>query len=86
LIQTNKASYRPGHFVKYRILVLDADTRPIAVLASLTVALYDAEKHLIRQVIGQSTTNGVYSGEFPTTADDKQGIWTIEAALKNKVS
>jgi CD109 antigen len=85
-IETNKGSYRPGDVVKYRVLVLDADTRPIVVSASLSVSVLDASKRMIHQVTGKSAEHGVYSSEFQTSADDSKGVWTIEAEFKGKVS
>jgi CD109 antigen len=83
-IQTNKAIYRPGDLVQYRVLVLDPDTKPIKVEKSLHVSVYDANANLILMNNNQSALQGVYRGEFRVGEADKIGMWTIEANFKDQ--
>jgi MG2 domain len=83
-IHTNKASYRPGDVCKYRIVVVDSDTRPVAIDASLTVSIYDSSKTLVHTKTKQSAKKGVCSGEYQTPVRGKTGVWEIEAEYKDK--
>jgi CD109 antigen len=84
-IQSNKAIYKPGGQIKYRIMILDAETKPINVDKNLKISIFDATKNKIHQLTGQSTQNGVYLGEFQTSLFDRLGLWEIEAEYKEKV-
>jgi len=83
-IHTNKASYRPGDVCKYRIVVVDSDTRPVAIDSSLTISFYDSSKTLVHKKTKQSAKKGVYSGEYQTPVRGKKGVWEIEAEYKDK--
>jgi MG2 domain len=84
-IHTNKASYRPGDMCKYRIVVVDASTRPVAIDSSgVTVSVYDSSKTLVHKKTKQSAKKGVCSGEYQTPVRGKKGVWEIEAEYKDK--
>jgi CD109 antigen len=85
LIQTNKATYRPGEKIKYRVILLDADTRPVNVQDSLTISLIDSSQNVIELLANRSTVNGVYSGGFQTSESDETGTYEIETECKQKV-
>jgi CD109 antigen len=84
-IQTNKAIYKPGEHIKYRIMILDSETKPIKVDKELKISIFDAKKNKIHQLTGQSTTKGVCLGSYKTSKHDKHGVWEIEADYKEKV-
>jgi MG2 domain/Macroglobulin domain MG3 len=84
LIQTNKASYRSAEMCKYRILIFDSETRPVDIISSLTISIYDSSKNMVHQKIKQNAKKGVYSGEYQIPARGKTGDWQIEAEYKDK--
>jgi CD109 antigen len=83
-IQTEKAIYRRGELVRYRVLVLDADTRPIKVDQNLTMSIYDAGQTLVLLRANQNALHGVHRGSFRVGSEDKLGVWTIEADFQGK--
>jgi MG2 domain len=83
-IHTNKASYRPGDLCKYRIVIVDSNTRPVAIDGSLTISVYDSSKTLAHKKVKQSAKKGVCSGEYKTPVRGKKGVWEIEAEYKDK--
>jgi CD109 antigen len=83
-IHTNKASYQPEDLVKYRIIIVDSDTRPVTIDSSLTISIYDATKNLVHKKPKQSAKKGVYSGEYQIPARAKKGVWQFEADYKDK--
>jgi CD109 antigen len=85
LIETNKATYRPGEKIKYRVIMMDADTRPVNVQDCLSISLIDSSQNVVEFVANQSTVNGVCSGEFQTSESDETGTYEIETECKQKV-
>jgi MG2 domain len=83
-IHTNKASYRPGDLVMYRIIIIDSDTRPVAIDSSLTISVYDSSKTMVHNEPKQSAIKGVYSAEYQIPVRGKSGVWQIEAEYKDK--
>jgi CD109 antigen len=83
-IHTNKASYRPGDLVKYRIIIVDSDTRPVVIDSSLTVSIYDSSKNLVHKKPKLSAKKGVFSSEYQISARGNKGVWQIEAEYKDK--
>jgi CD109 antigen len=84
LIHTNKASYLPGDLVKYRIIIVDSDTRPVVIDSSLTISIYDSSQTMVHKKPKQSAKKGVYSSEYQISARGKKGVWQIEAEYKDK--
>ncbi|XP_037884022.1 CD109 antigen-like isoform X2 [Glossina fuscipes] len=80
-IQTDKAVYKPGDLVQYRILILDENIRPVKLESPLRVAIKDAANNYIREIKVSHLTKGVYSGRFQLTEQPILGQWTIEVDL-----
>jgi CD109 antigen len=76
--------FRRNELVRYRVLVVDAETRPIRVERNLTMSIYDAGQTLVLLKANQSALHGVYRGSFRVGMEDKVGVWTIEANFKGK--
>jgi CD109 antigen len=86
-IQTDKAIYRPGELIKFRIMILDADTKPIMTGSGLKISIFDPTQNMVHQsTTGTDAKYGVYLGEWKTSVDDRTGIWQIEAQFENKVT
>jgi MG2 domain len=83
-IHTNKASYRPGDVCKYRIIIVDSDTRPVAIYGSLTVTFFDSSKTSVHIKANRSAKKGIFSGEYQTPVRGKKGVWELEAEYKGK--
>ncbi|XP_061393293.1 thioester-containing protein 1 allele R1-like [Musca vetustissima] len=79
-IQTDKAMYKPGDKVKYRILVLDGEAKPVASqhLAGLTLNIYDSEGNRMRSMDNLNFTKGLHRGVFPLAEHTILGKWSIE--------
>uniref|UniRef100_A0A1A9VUV4 TEP1-F n=1 Tax=Glossina austeni TaxID=7395 RepID=A0A1A9VUV4_GLOAU len=80
-IQTDKAVYKPGDLVQYRILILDENIRPVQLERPLRVAIKDAANNYIKEIKVSHLTKGVYSGRFQLTEQPILGQWTIEVDL-----
>lgn len=81
LVQTDKAMYKPGDLMRFRILVLDPNTKPLPVDAagSLQVHISDGRMNRIRQWSNATMQRGVFSGELQLSDYPVLGKWTLEA-------
>ncbi len=79
LIQTDKALYKPGDLVRFRVLVIDKDTKPHDLVGSLQVYVYDGDGNFIKLYANQSTANnGVYTNEFQLSDSPVMGYWQLK--------
>lgn len=78
LIQTDKALYKPGDLVRFRVLVIDSNMKANDLIGSLQVFVYDGDGNRIKFYANQSTSNGVYSNEFQLSNSPVMGYWRLE--------
>ncbi|XP_037031071.1 CD109 antigen-like [Bradysia coprophila] len=77
LIQTDKALYKPGDLVRFRVVVIDKDTKPHDLIDTLQVNVYDGAGNRIKLFANQSTAHGVYTNEFPLSESPVVGHWKL---------
>lgn len=80
-IQTDKAVYKPGDLVQYRVVVLDENTRPAKLKQSLRLNLKDSAGNFIKQINDVALNRGVYTGELQLSPEPVLGLWSMEASL-----
>lgn len=80
-IQTDKALYKPGETIKFRVLVLDSELKPATLTEDslLSVYLTDPEKNRIKQWKKLTTKKGVFASEFQLSELPALGDWKFEA-------
>ncbi|XP_061402516.1 thioester-containing protein 1 allele S3-like [Musca vetustissima] len=83
-IQTDKAVYRPGEQVQYRVLILDEHTRPLQIDDPVRIEIMDGQINRVRLYNDVDISSSVYTGEFqlshyPLTAD-----WKIRVTIGGK--
>uniref|UniRef100_A0A1B0BJ33 TEP1-F n=1 Tax=Glossina palpalis gambiensis TaxID=67801 RepID=A0A1B0BJ33_9MUSC len=84
-IQTDKAMYKPGDLVQYRILVLDENLRPLKSDQPLAVAIKDAANNLIKNIKNAQLIKGVFSDKLQLTEQPVLGLWIIEVSLSDHI-
>jgi CD109 antigen len=77
LIQTDKSLYTPGDLVRYRVLTIDQDTKPVAIKKGLTIEFLDDKNRKIHHMNGISTPKGVYVDTFKLSSSTVLGKWKI---------
>uniref|UniRef100_A0A1A9VUW5 TEP1-F n=1 Tax=Glossina austeni TaxID=7395 RepID=A0A1A9VUW5_GLOAU len=82
-IQTDKAMYKPGDLVQYRVLVLDENLRPLKSERYLRVAIKDAANNLIKDIENVQLVKGVFSDKLQLTVQPVLGLWIIEVSLSD---
>ncbi|XP_075072197.1 alpha-2-macroglobulin-like protein 1 [Mixophyes fleayi] len=77
LVQTDKAVYKPGQTVRFRILSLDEDLKPKNILLP-AVELQDPEKNRIGQWLDVSLKQGIAELSLSLTSEPQLGEYTIK--------
>ncbi|XP_017476943.1 PREDICTED: CD109 antigen isoform X4 [Rhagoletis zephyria] len=80
-IQTDKATYKPGDLVQFRVLFLDANTRPAKIDKPITILINDGAQNRIKQLKDVKPTKGVYTGEFQLSEQPVLGNWNIDVLI-----
>lgn len=85
-IQTDKAIYKPGETIKFRVLVLDAELKPATLKSDslLSIHVTDPEKNRIKQWLKVTPTKGVFTSEIQLSELPVQGTWQFEAQVGNE--
>ncbi|XP_037031199.1 CD109 antigen-like isoform X2 [Bradysia coprophila] len=84
LIQTDKAMYKPGDKVNFRILVLDLNLKPNAIRGDMRVFMSDSSNNRIKQWLNATTTKGVFIGELQLSDFPNLGDWNINVEVNGE--
>lgn len=78
LVQSDKALYKPGDLVRFRVIVIDAETKPVDLHKTLQIHVEDGSHNRLKQWTNVSTTNGVFAGEFQLSDAPVLGHWYLQ--------
>ncbi|XP_037958206.1 CD109 antigen [Teleopsis dalmanni] len=81
LVQTDKAIYKPTDTVRYRLLLLDANLKPVRNYGRVHMELRDSGNNIIKSYKDLRFTNGVYSNELLLSNYPKFGEWSIDVVV-----
>ncbi|XP_062547427.1 thioester-containing protein 1 allele R1-like isoform X7 [Armigeres subalbatus] len=76
-IQTDKAVYKPGDTVRFRVLVLDANTKPLQKINTIKVHITDGKNNRIKQWKDANLVKGVFESELQLSSAPVLGNWKI---------
>ena len=81
-IQTDKSVYKPSDNVKFRIMVLDSETKPFK-FDSIDVYITDGGDNRIKQYesVDKKFTKGVYQNELQLSDSPVMGTWKIHVKV-----
>lgn len=85
-VQTDKAVYKPGDTVRFRVLVLDPNTRPLQKVDTIKVHITDGKSNRIKQWNDAKLIKGVFEGELPLSSAPVLGRWLINVEVLGSVS
>lgn len=80
-MQTDKAIYRPGDLVHYRVLLLDANLKPARNFGRVHLTIRDAGNNIIKDYRDIRLTNAVYSNHLQLSDYPKMGEWSVNVEV-----
>ena len=81
LIQTDKPAYKPGETVRFRVVLLDADLKPLDG-HQLIVKISDAERNSIKIWENTRTTVGIFKAQLELSSEPVLGEWKIHVEVE----
>lgn len=86
-ILLDKPVYKPGDVLKFRIIVVDVNTRPVADIKTVNVTLSDANGNSIRRWPFGKLQHGVFESRVQLASSPTLGTWSFTViAGKSKAS
>ena len=83
-IQTDKAIYKPGNTVQFRVIVLSPQLKP-AVTGGIDISLRDGAGNLIRDWARVFTTRGVWAASVDVADKPVLGNWNITVDVNGQL-
>ncbi|XP_041780462.1 CD109 antigen-like isoform X8 [Anopheles merus] len=80
-VQTDKSIYKPGDTVRFRVLVLDPNTKPLQKADNISVHINDAKANRIKQWKEGKLVKGVFESELTLSTAPVLGAWTINVEV-----
>lgn len=82
-IQTDKAIYKPGETIKFRVLILDYELKPFPLKPNNPLNIYfsDPERNRIKQWLNVTTNKSVFTSEIQLSELPTLGNWKFEAQV-----
>lgn len=77
LVQTDRALYKPGDLIRFRVLILDMNMKPLSNQEPVQIYIEDGAKNLIRQWRNITISRGVFSDELRLSSYPVLGTWHI---------
>lgn len=76
-IMLDKPVYKPGDLLKFRIIVVDVNTRPVADIKTVNVTLSDANGNSIRRWPFGKLQHGVFESRVQLASSPTLGQWSF---------
>ncbi|XP_073826161.1 CD109 antigen-like [Musca autumnalis] len=83
-VQTDKATYKPGDLVQYRIMALDRNLRPAKLHKPLNLVLSDDASNQIKQIKNLQFNKGVHRGQFQLSEQPVLGEWHFKITTEGQ--
>lgn len=84
-IQTDKAMYKAGDLINFRIFAFDSETRPFN-LNSAVVTIYDSTDTKIKSFANITFNTGIYENLLQLSESPSLGNWRIRVEAGSDVS
>uniref|UniRef100_A0A1Q3FP24 CD109 antigen n=1 Tax=Culex tarsalis TaxID=7177 RepID=A0A1Q3FP24_CULTA len=85
-VQTDKAIYKPGDTVRFRVLVLDPNTKPLQKVDTIKVHITDGKSNRIKQWSDAKLVKGVFESELALSSSPVLGRWMVNVEVLEKTT
>lgn len=82
-VQLDKPVYKPGDMLRFRVVVVDVDTRPVTNIKTVQVKLTDKDETSIMEWPFGRLYNGVFEASFQLASSPVLGNWTLTVTAGN---
>ena len=84
-IQTDKAVYKAGDLIRFRVFAIDSRSRPYEVKGKPVITITDSLSNKIQQFDNVTFVKGKYENELILSKSPNLGDWTIAVKAENEV-
>lgn len=84
-MQLDKPVYKPGDMLRFRVVVVDVDTRPVTNIKTVQVKLTDKDENSIMEWPFGRLYNGVFEASFQLASSPVLGNWTLTVTAGSSV-
>ena len=84
-IQTDRALYKPGDLIQFRVVIVNPELRP-SVTGAIDVYVTDGEDNRVKQWERVFTNKGVWTGAVQLSDEPVLGPWNITVNVLGQVS
>ncbi|XP_055547416.1 thioester-containing protein 1 allele S3-like [Wyeomyia smithii] len=82
-IQTDKPVYKPGDVLRFRVIAIDADTRPVTDYKTVDIELTDKDENSIRHWKYARLNNGIFESAVQLASSPVLGNWNLAVRAAN---
>ncbi|XP_053694604.1 thioester-containing protein 1 allele R1-like [Sabethes cyaneus] len=82
-IQTDKPVYTPGDVLRFRVIAIDADTRPVTSYNTVAINLEDSKETSIRHWKHAKLNNGIFQSTVNLPTLPALGNWSLTVTAGN---
>lgn len=82
MVQSDKAIYKPSDTIKFRVLILDPNTKPFNYKSPLNIFIIDGKGNRVKQWLDAKTAKGVFSDELKLSDSPVLGDWKIQVEVQ----
>lgn len=83
-MQSDKAIYKPKDIVHYRVLIMDANLKPVVNYGRVQITIRDGGNNVIRKYKDVRLTSGVYANDLELSDYPKFGEWSVEVEVMDE--
>ncbi|CRL02685.1 CLUMA_CG015756, isoform A [Clunio marinus] len=81
LVQTDKSIYKPSDKIQFRVLILNADMKPLERKHKVQVHIMDGANNRVKQYDDVTFTKGVFQNELQLSDSPVLGIWKLYVSV-----
>jgi CD109 antigen len=81
LVHVDKAIYKPGDVVNFKIILLDLNLKPL--LSKVNIFVTDGDDNFVKEFVKVDTVKGVFQNEIQLSDSPVMGRWKLKVKVLN---
>lgn len=82
-IQTDKPVYKPGDVLRFRVVVVDIETKPVTNIKTIEVLIQNKDGNSVRHWTFAKLNKGIFETSYQMAATPVLGTWTITVIVND---